>query len=101
MSRRTAFALIALESVTNSTLGSLPIGARLVLRCRKDWREAVVAQFQNDKVVLQVVAVSGKTYRVRRPPESVIIFDGRIPILNTDCDEFEWRENLIKSDSRW
>ncbi len=82
------------------TLGELPIGSRLVLRCRKDWREAVVSKFYEEKVVLIVGSASGKTYRVRRPVDALLAFDGEIPFL-TDCDEIEWRENLIKYDSRW
>jgi hypothetical protein len=83
------------------TLGELPIGSRLVLRCKKDWREAVVSQFDEDKAVLIIWSVSGKTYRVRRPAEAQIILDGKIPVLPVKCDEIEWRENLIKYDTRW
>jgi hypothetical protein len=82
-------------------LGDLPIGARLVLRCRKDWREAVVSRFDDEKAVLTVGSPSGKTYRVRRPIGSVLQFDGEIPFLNENCDEIEWRENLVKYDLRW
>lgn len=84
-----------------STLGELPVGARLVLRCRKDWREGVVSQFYEDKAVLIIWSLTGKTYRLRRPVDALIVFDGRIPILPVECDEIEWRENLIKYDLRW
>ncbi len=83
------------------TLGELPLGSRLVLRCKKDWREAVVSQFYEEKAVLMIWSVSGKTYRVRRPIAAQIIFDGAIPVLPVECEELEWRENLIKYDSRW
>ncbi|MDQ4123673.1 MAG: hypothetical protein M3209_19715 [Acidobacteriota bacterium] len=83
------------------TLGELPIGSRLVLRCKKDWREAVVSQFDEDKAVLIIWSLSGKTYRVRRPTDAQIVLDGEIPILPVECDEIEWRENLIKYDTRW
>ncbi len=79
----------------------LPIGARLILRCRKDWREAVVSRFYNEKAVLSVASVTGKTYRVRRPVDSELQFDGVIPILPVDCEEIEWRENFLRSDYRW
>lgn len=83
-------------------LGELPTGSRLVLRCRKDWREAVVSQFYEDKVVLSVASASGKTYRVRRKTDLPLILEGKIPILTeAECEELEWRENLIKYDSRW
>ena len=83
------------------TLGELPIGSRLVLRCKKDWREAVVSQFNEDKAVLIIWSVSGKTYRVRRAADAQIVLDGKIPVLPVECDEIEWRENLIKYDTRW
>jgi hypothetical protein len=83
------------------TLGELQIGSRLVLRCRKDWREAVVSHFREDKAVLSVASDSGKTYRVRRKTDLPLILEGKIPILTEDCEELEWRENLIKYDSRW
>jgi hypothetical protein len=89
------------EIFEQSTLGELPVGSRLVLRCRKDWREAVVSQIYEDKAVLIIWSVSGKTYRVRRPADAAIVFDGKIPVLPVECDEIEWRENLIKSDTRW
>ncbi len=84
-------------------LGELSIGARLVLRCRKDWREAVVAYFTEEKAVLSVHSKTGKTYRVRRPLETEITFeaDGTIPVLNEECEENDWRGNLIKYDLRW
>jgi hypothetical protein len=83
------------------TLGELPVGSRLVLRCKKDWREAVVSQFDEDKAVLIIWSVSGKTYRVRRAADAQIVLDGKIPVLPVECDEIEWRENLIKYDTRW
>lgn len=83
------------------TLGELPTGTRLVLRCKKDWREAVVSQINEDKAVLIVGSASGRTYRVRRSVETQLAFDGKIPILSEDCEELEWREKLIKYDSRW
>jgi len=91
----------AIVEKESAPLGSLPIGARLVLRCRKDWREAVVSQFYADKVVLIVNSITGKTYRVRRPIDAEIFFDGKIAVLPVTCDEIEWRESLIKFDTRW
>ena len=89
------------EAQQQLTLEELPVGARIVLRCRKDWREAVVSQFYEDKAVLMIWSVSGKTYRLRRPVDAQIVLDGKIPVLPIDCDEIEWRENLIRYDLRW
>lgn len=95
------FVSILEETSKQLTLSELPVGSRLVLRCKKDWREAVVSQFYEDKAVLMIWSVSGKTYRVRRPADAQIFLDGKIPVLPVECGEIEWRENLIKYDTRW
>ena len=86
------------ESVS-LTLGSLPLGARLVLRCRKDWRMAAVAAFEPEleRIVLTVASPSGHTYRVRRPADSPLSLEGSIPILG----EGTWRVSLARYDVRW
>ena len=87
---------------TVQTLGSLPLGARLVLRCRKDWRTAAVAAFEPalERIVLTVASPSGHTYRVRRPADSPLAFHGSIPILS-DRDSNGWRVSLARYDARW
>ncbi|HKS26277.1 MAG TPA: hypothetical protein VJS44_00585 [Pyrinomonadaceae bacterium] len=79
------------------TLGSLPVGARLILRCRKDWRDAVVAALTPRAVILYVTSPKGRTYRLRRPPDSLLSLDGSIPVLG----EGQWRAGLARYDSRW
>lgn len=79
------------------TLASLPVGSRLVLRCRKDWRDATVSAITLEQIILSVGAPSGRTYRVRRPPDSPLTLDGSIPILGTGA----WRVGLARYDTRW
>ena len=79
------------------TLGDLPLGARLILRCRKDWRDAVVAAISLEEVTLSVSSPSGHTYRVRRPPDSILSLDGSIPVLGEGC----WRSGRVRYDVRW
>ncbi len=79
------------------TLGALPIGARLILRCRKDWRVACVSAITHDSVTLSVGSPSGHTYRVRRPADSPLTFDGVLPVLG----EGQWRAGLARYDARW
>jgi len=81
------------------TLGSLPLGARLVLRCRKDWRVATVAFIDaaTSRVVLSVGSPSGHTYRLRRPADAPLTHDGPVPILG----EGQWRAGLARYDVRW
>ncbi len=82
-----------------TTLGSLPLGARLVLRCRKDWRTATVAFIDAtaSRVVLSVGSPNGHTYRLRRPSDAPLTLDGSIPVLG----EGQWRAGLARYDVRW
>lgn len=79
------------------SLGSLPVGARLILRCRKDWRDATVIAVTEETVTLSVTSPKGRTYRLRRPPDAPLFFDGAIPILG----EGHWRTGLARYDTRW
>jgi hypothetical protein len=78
-------------------LGALPVGARLILRCRKDWRDATVAAVSLEEITLSVGSPSGHTYRVRRPPDSLLFLDGSIPVLGEGC----WRAGRVRYDLRW
>jgi hypothetical protein len=90
------FSAIEVETLT---LGSLPVGARLMLRCRADWRAATVAAFEPEsgRVVLNVASPTGHTYRVRRPHDSRLTRDGDVPVLG----EGRWRVSLARYDVRW
>jgi hypothetical protein len=79
------------------TLGSLHVGARIVLRCRKDWRDATVAARSPEAITLSVGSPSGHTYRVRRPADSPLSLDGSIPVLG----EGSWRAGRVRYDLRW
>lgn len=81
------------------TLGSLPLGARLILRCRKDWRAAAVAarEVELGRVVLSVASPSGHTYRLRRPADAPLTLDGPLPVLG----EGTWRAAFARYDLRW
>ena len=82
------------------TLRELPIGARLLIRSKTDWRSAVVARFGEEKATISVCSPTGRTYRLHRMLEAEIIFDGLIPILKIETEE-DWRENFTKYDFRW
>lgn len=81
-------------------LREMPVGARLIVKCRKDWRSAVVSSVGEDKATLIVCSASGGTYRLRRPLETQIFFDGKFSILHDGCEDI-WRDNFIRYDSRW
>ena len=84
----------------NLTLRELPIGARLLIRSKTNWRVAVVSKFYEEKATLIVCSPNGTTYRLRRLLEMAIIYDGEIPILQCDSEE-NWRDNFSKYDVRW
>ena len=79
------------------TLGRLPVGARLVLRCRKDWRDATISAVSLEAITLSVGSPSGHTYRLRRAPDSLLFLDGSIPVLGEGC----WRAGRVRYDLRW
>ena len=79
------------------TLAALPIGARLILRCRKDWRDATISAITPEAITLSIGAPSGRTYRVKRPPDALLTFDGTIPVLGEGC----WRAGFARYDARW
>ncbi|MGH7783533.1 MAG: hypothetical protein ACREO5_06815 [Candidatus Binatia bacterium] len=85
---------------TQIALNSLPIGARLLVRSKKDWRTAAVSKIVENLIVLTVCSPTGRTYRLRREPNSEIFFEGTIPILKPDLTE-NWRENFSLYDHRW
>ncbi|HEY0426820.1 MAG TPA: hypothetical protein VGC76_03335 [Pyrinomonadaceae bacterium] len=82
------------------TLSELPIGARLLVRSKNDWRSAVVSRFDAENATLIVCSPTGRTYRLHRTIEAEIILDGKIPILKIAKEE-NWRENFTKYDFRW
>ena len=90
-----------METTENSiTLGNLPIGARLLVRSKKDWRVAVISKFSEEKATLIVCSAMGRTYRLQRRLETIVIFDGKIPLIQSELAE-NWRDNFTKYDLRW
>ncbi len=78
-------------------LNTLPIGAKLLVRCKSDWRMAVVSANFEGKITLQICSPKGRTYRKRCAAETFIVYDGAIPLLG----EGVWRDELVKYDFRW
>jgi hypothetical protein len=90
-----------MESPFNITkLSDIPIGGRLLVRSRKDWRTAVVARRVEDQITLSVSSASGRNYRLRRSVDCEIETDGLIPFLIVESAE-NWRENFSRYDVRW
>lgn len=81
-----------------SNLRELPIGAKLLVQCKKDWRMAVVSISSEEKIVLQICSPSGRTYRKKCAIETEILYDGAFHLLG---EKNLWREQLVKYDNRW
>ena len=87
-------------SETKITLSNIPLGGRLLVRSKTDWRVAVVCRIGEDKITISVASPKGYNYRLRRPLDAVVDFDGRIPYLIADTTE-TWRDNFTSYDVRW
>jgi hypothetical protein len=85
------------DSENTLTLGALHVGARIVVRCRKDWRDATISARNSEAITLLVGSPSGHTYRLRRPADSPLSLDGSIPVLG----EGSWRAGRVRYDLRW
>ncbi|HYO92063.1 MAG TPA: hypothetical protein VEQ40_10520 [Pyrinomonadaceae bacterium] len=88
---------VSLVNEDTLTLAALPVGARLILRCRKDWRDATISAATPEAIILSINAPSGRTYRIKRPPHTPLAFDGLIPVLG----EGHWRAGFARYDARW
>jgi hypothetical protein len=86
--------------ISQIILSELPIGGRLLIRSKKDWRVAVISRITEEKVTLIVCSPFGRTYRMHRKIDCEIIYDGKIPLLKCDSEE-DWRENFSVYDIRW
>jgi hypothetical protein len=88
-----------LENTRPKILADLPIGSRLIVRSKKDWRSGVISKIIKETVTLLISSPSGYSYRLRRHLQTEIFFDGDLPILENS--EENWRENFVKYDMRW
>lgn len=82
------------------TLGEFPLGGRLLVRSKKDWRVAVISRITDEFITLSIASPTGYNYRIRKTAETLIAFDGIIPFLVKEEVE-PWRENFTGYDVRW
>ncbi len=81
-------------------LGDLPLGGRLLVRSRKDWRFAAVVRTIDALVVLSVASPGGRTYKLHREADTPVVREGNIQFICTGPAEC-WRDNLSGYDRRW
>jgi hypothetical protein len=89
-----------MQQPTEIMLSSLPVGSRLLVRSRQDWRFAAVSKVVDQRVVLTVCSPKGGTYRLRRDTETILVRDGILYVLPYDCED-NWRDNFTRYDVRW
>lgn len=82
------------------TLANIPLGGRLLIRSKTNWRVAVVSRITEEHVTISVASPRGSCYRLRRPIDAEIGHDGGIPFLKFECED-AWRENFSAYDVRW
>lgn len=82
---------------TNCLLRELPVGARLIIRCKKDWRWAAVSALREQRVVLTIASPTGRNYRKSCPAETPVFLNGTLALIG----EGIWREDIVKYDRRW
>jgi hypothetical protein len=87
-------------SGVSTTLGHFPVGCRLLVRSKKNWRFAVVCRKTEEFISLSVASPKGGTYRLRRAADIEINFDGAVPYLVANETD-GWRENFSPYDLRW
>lgn len=81
-------------------LSEIPLGGRLLVRSRADWRVAAVSRIEPEMVVLTVASPGGRNYRIRRDPKTILVSDGMIPVLTIPNSD-SWRANFSSYDLRW
>jgi hypothetical protein len=85
---------------TQITLSELPVGTRLLLRTKTDWRSAVISRVGETSIALRVCCSSGRSYWTKRAPELSVVQEANIFRLATIVEE-DWRTNFAKFEVRW
>jgi hypothetical protein len=85
---------------TELTLGEFPLGGRLLVRSKKDWRFAVISRKTDEFISLSIASPKGGNYRIKRAVDLAVAFDGLIPFLRADYAD-TWRDNFSGYDMRW
>jgi hypothetical protein len=85
---------------TRRPLSDLPVGTRLILRTKTDWRSAVISRVGEDSVALRVCCSSGRVYWTKRASEMEVLLEENIFRLETIVEE-DWRTNFAKFETRW
>ena len=81
-------------------LANVPLGGRLLVRSRTDWRTAVVSRISEDRITISVSSPKGRNYRLGRDPELQVGYENGLHYLYSEHSE-QWTENFASYDTRW
>ena len=81
-------------------LANVPLGGRLLVRSRTDWRTAVVSRISEDRITISVSSPKGRNYRLGRDPELQVGYENGLHYLHSEHAE-QWSENFASYDPRW
>jgi hypothetical protein len=82
------------------TLADLPLGGRLLVRSRSDWRTAAVALITSEKITISISSPKGTTYRIHRAPDQSLRIEQGFILMDRGLEE-EWKPNFAIYDVRW
>ena len=81
-------------------MGEIPLGGRILVRSKTDWRTAVVSRIAEGQITLSISSPRGRNYRLRRTEEAIVIRFGQLAILKYEQPE-DWRQKFSPYDRRW
>jgi len=81
-------------------LADLPLGGRLLVRSRTDWRTAVVASITTERITISISSPKGRNYLIHRLPEQTLRFEKGFFLMDRGSEE-AWRANFAIYDLRW
>lgn len=81
-------------------LGDLPLGGRILVRSKTEWRNAAIARIGDERISISVESRRGRTYKIFRHPETEVAKESAFFYLVCG-EEPNWKLNFLSPDRRW
>lgn len=81
-------------------LSDLPLGGRLLVRSKTEWRNAAITRKDDERIAISVESRRGRTYKIFRHPETEVAKDEMLCYLVCG-DPPNLRTNFMAPDRRW
>ncbi|QQS32487.1 MAG: hypothetical protein IPM50_12630 [Acidobacteriota bacterium] len=89
-----------MEPAETLRLSDLPLGGRLLVRAKTEWRNAAISRIGDERVSISVESRRGRTYKIFRHPDTEVAKTRTLFYLI--CGELpDWRTNFLTPDPRW